>query len=60
VLAARKLGMGEVPAIVLTGLSETQRRALVLADNRIAINAGWDNDLLGLELSDLQSGVNAV
>jgi DNA modification methylase len=55
VLAARKLGMDEVPAIVLTGLSETQRRALVLADNRIALNAGWDNDLLALELSDLQS-----
>ena len=54
VLAARKLGMAEVPTIVLTGLSETQRRALVLADNRIAINAGWDNDLLALELSDLQ------
>ncbi|MBF0563107.1 MAG: site-specific DNA-methyltransferase, partial [Alphaproteobacteria bacterium] len=54
VLAARKLGMAEVPTIVLTGLSETQRRALVLADNRIAINAGWDNDLLALELGDLQ------
>lgn len=54
VLAARKLGMKTVPAIVLTGLSETQRRALVLADNRIAMNAGWDEDLLGLELSDLQ------
>ncbi len=37
-----------------TGLSETQRRALVLADNRIAMNAGWDEELLGLELSDLQ------
>jgi ParB-like chromosome segregation protein Spo0J len=54
VLAARKLGMTEVPAIVLAGLSETQRRALVLADNRIALNAGWDEDLLALELSDLQ------
>src|SRR5690606_27688612 len=54
VLAARKLGMDTVPAIVLSGLSETQRRALVLADNRIALNAGWDEDLLALELSDLQ------
>ena len=53
VLAARKLGMETVPAIVLTGLSEIQRRALVLADNRIAMNAGWDEDLLALELSDL-------
>src|SRR5690606_38144931 len=43
-----------VPAIVLSGLSETQRRALVLADNRIAMNAGWDEELLALELSDLQ------
>jgi len=54
VLAARKLGMDQVPTIVLSGLSETQRRALVLADNRIAMNAGWDEELLGLELSDLQ------
>src|SRR5690606_35314793 len=54
VLAARKLGMETVPTIVLAGLSETQRRALVLADNRIAMNAGWDEELLALELSDLQ------
>lgn len=54
VLAARKLGMATVPAITLTGLSDTQRRALVLADNRIALNAGWDQDLLALELGDLQ------
>src|SRR5690606_15260526 len=54
VLAARKLGMETVPTIVLSGLSATQRRALVLADNRIAMNAGWDEDLLALELSDLQ------
>jgi ParB-like chromosome segregation protein Spo0J len=54
VLAARKVGMETVPAIVLSGLSETQRRALVLADNRIAMNAGWDEELLALELSDLQ------
>jgi hypothetical protein len=54
VLAARKLGLTEVPAIVLTGLSETQCRALALADNRIALNAGWDRDLLALEIGDLQ------
>ncbi|WP_370576500.1 ParB/Srx family N-terminal domain-containing protein [Paracoccus sp. MC1854] len=54
VLAARLLGMETVPAIALTGLSETQRRALVLADNRIALNAGWDESLLALELSDLK------
>jgi DNA modification methylase len=54
VLAAHKLGMEMIPAIVLSGLSETQRRALIVADNRIAMNAGWDEDLLALELSDLQ------
>ncbi|WP_210256094.1 ParB/Srx family N-terminal domain-containing protein [Chelativorans sp. Marseille-P2723] len=54
VLAARKLGMETVPTIMLSGLSETQRRALVISDNRIAMNAGWDEDLLALELSDLQ------
>src|SRR5690606_22083318 len=54
VLAARKLGMEEVPAIVLSGLSETQHRALVLADNLSAMNPGWDEELLGLDLSDLQ------
>ena len=54
VLAARLLGMETVPSIVLTGLSESQRRALVLADNRIALNAGWDESLLALEISDLK------
>src|SRR6185437_2140102 len=53
-LAARKLGMAEVPCIVLSGLSSTQKRALVLADNKLALNAGWDNDLLKLELADLR------
>jgi len=54
VLAARLLAMETVPSIVLTGLSESQRRALVLADNRIALNAGWDESLLALELTDLK------
>ncbi len=54
VLAARLLGMETVPAITLAGLSDTQRRALVLADNRIALNAGWDEALLALELTDLK------
>jgi DNA modification methylase len=52
--AARKLRMTEVPVIELTGLSEAQRRALVLADNRLALNAGWDEALLALELRDLK------
>jgi DNA modification methylase len=53
--AARRLGLVEVPVIVLRGLSEAQRRQLVLADNRIALNAGWDPEMLRLELQDLAS-----
>ena len=53
-LAARKLRMTEVPVIVLDHLTETQRRALVLADNRLAINAGWDEEMLKVELESLQ------
>jgi ParB-like chromosome segregation protein Spo0J len=55
VLAARKLAMTEVPCIVLTGLSDQQRRAYVLADNKLALNAGWDAELLALELQTLVS-----
>jgi DNA modification methylase len=51
--AARLLGLVEVPVILLKGLSEMQQRQLMLADNRIALNAGWDLDLLQLELKDL-------
>jgi DNA modification methylase len=54
-LAARKLGMTEVPVIVLDHLSETQRRALVLADNRLALDAGWDEDMLRVELESLRA-----
>jgi DNA modification methylase len=53
VLAARKLGLGSVPVIELSGLSEAQRRAYVLADNRLALNAGWDEEMLGAEVADL-------
>jgi DNA modification methylase len=52
--AARKLGMAEVPVIVLDHLSETQRRALVLADNRLALSAGWDEEMLRVELESLK------
>jgi DNA modification methylase len=52
--AARRLGLDEVPVIVLSGLTETQRRQLVLADNRIALNAGWDLNMLQLELKELK------
>jgi DNA modification methylase len=51
--AARQLGLTQVPVIVLEGLTERERRQLVLADNRIALNAGWDLEMLQLELRDL-------
>ncbi len=51
--AARQLRLADVPVIVLKGLSELQRRQLTLADNRIALNAGWDLEMLSLELKDL-------
>lgn len=54
VLAARKLGIDEVPVMVAEGWSEEAKRAYVLADNKLALNAGWDNDLLALELGELQ------
>src|ERR1700750_150272 len=53
--AARLLGLAEVPVIVLGGLSDVQRRQLMLADNRIALNAGWDLEMLQLELRDLSA-----
>ena len=53
VLAAEKLGLAEVPVIVLSHLSESQRRALVIADNRIAENAGWDDAMLKAEIAAL-------
>lgn len=53
-LAARKLGLEEVPVIVLAHLSPAQKRALVIADNKLALNAGWDEDTLRAELVSLQ------
>lgn len=54
-LAARQLGLTEVPVIVLRHLTERQRRALVIADNQLALNAGWDEEMLQLELQTLQA-----
>ena len=54
-LAARAMGFAEVPTITLSGLSETQKRALRIADNKIALNAGWDVEILQLELGELAS-----
>jgi DNA modification methylase len=55
IMAARKLGIADVPCIVATGWSEAQKRAYVLADNQLAVNAGWDMDLLKVEIGDLSA-----
>jgi site-specific DNA-methyltransferase (adenine-specific) len=52
-LAARKLKLDKVPAVVVTGLDDRKRRALVIADNKLALNAGWDEEALRVELQDL-------
>lgn len=52
-MAARKLGYTEVPTIELKDLTETQRKAYIIADNRLALNAGWDNEMLALELAEI-------
>jgi len=54
VMAARKLGLTEVPCIRLGHLTETQKRAYIIADNKLALNSGWDEEMLGLELADLR------
>jgi DNA modification methylase len=53
-MAARKLGLTEVPAMTATGWTEAQKKAYVIADNKLALNAGWDNALLKIELGELQ------
>lgn len=55
VMAARKLGMDKVPCIKLDHLSEAQRRAYVIADNKLALNAGWNEDMLRIELTELEA-----
>ncbi|MCF8880524.1 site-specific DNA-methyltransferase [Hyphobacterium sp. SN044] len=63
--AARSLGLGEVPVMRLSGMSEAQRKAYVIADNRLAETAGWDEDLLRLEIGaliemDLEFEIEAI
>lgn len=53
--AAKQLGLDRIPCLVLAGLTKTQKRALVIADNKLALNAGWDLGLLKGELVDLQT-----
>jgi DNA modification methylase len=55
-LAARKLGMVDVPCIELSGLTELQRKAYIIADNKLALNAGWDDELLAIEFEELTEG----
>ena len=57
-MAARKLGMDKVPIVELQHLTESQRKAYVLADNRIALNSGWDTSMLSLELQDLKDDID--
>ena len=57
-MAAKKLGLDEVPCIRLSHLSETQKRAYVIADNKLALNSGWDFELLKLEFEDLLLNVD--
>jgi DNA modification methylase len=52
--AARKLGMTKIPVIELSHLSPTQKKALIIADNKLALNAGWDNEMLALEFEELE------
>jgi hypothetical protein len=57
VLAARQLGIDEVPVMVAGGWSDAQKKAYVLADNKLALNGGWDDELLKIELTELE-GLN--
>jgi ParB-like chromosome segregation protein Spo0J len=54
VLAAKKLGLDEVPVVVARGWSKAQKRAYVIADNKLTENGGWDDDLLKVEIGELQ------
>jgi len=53
VMAAKKLGIDEVPCVVVTGWTEAQKKAYVIADNKLALNAGWDMDTLKLEFQEI-------
>ena len=54
VMAAKKLGIEEVPCIVLVGLTDAQKKAYVIADNKLALNAGWDDEMLRMEFAGLE------
>jgi ParB-like chromosome segregation protein Spo0J len=54
VMAARKLAITDVPSIRLTHLTEAQKKAYIIADNKLALNAGWDDEMLAVEFSELK------
>ena len=54
-LAARKLGLDKVPTIDCSDMTETQKKAYIIADNKLALNSGWDTELLSLEISQLDT-----
>lgn len=54
IMAAKEEGIKEVPCIFIEHLTEAQKRAYIIADNKLAMNAGWDDEMLSIELSDLQ------
>jgi hypothetical protein len=55
IMAAQKLGIEDVPCMTATGWSEAKRRAYVIADNKLALNAGWDNEALKIEMKELDA-----
>jgi ParB-like chromosome segregation protein Spo0J len=54
-MAARKLGLKKIPTIDCSDMTETQKKAYIIADNKLALNSGWDNELLSLEISELDT-----
>lgn len=54
IMAAQKLGIKQVPCVVESHLNEAQKKAYILADNRLALDAGWDDEMLKIELSELK------
>jgi ParB-like chromosome segregation protein Spo0J len=55
ILAAQKLGLTDVPVMVANGWTEAQKRAYVIADNKLALNAGWDSDMLAAEIAEIDA-----
>lgn len=55
VMAAKKMGMAEVPCLFIEDLTEAQKKAYILADNKLALDAGWDDELLRIEIGELQA-----